>query len=99
MWTNLIVTAYCSCKLCCGPTAYNVCADGHHPLQGITAAASRDLPLGSRLYIDKVGWRTVEDRLNHKFDNRVDIYFKKHSKAKQFGIRKEVKVWIQTNNK
>lgn len=92
--TNLIITAYCACKLCCGPNASHKTADGHTPKQGVTVAASRSIPFGTKLYIDGVGWRTVQDRLARKFDNRVDVFFTNHKEALQFGKQKR-KVTIQ----
>lgn len=84
--TNLLVTAYCACTLCCGKHATGKTASGIKPTQGITVAASRQLPFGTRLFIDGVGWRTVQDRLAKRYDNRVDVYFASHAQAKQFGI-------------
>lgn len=88
MTTNLIITAYCACKLCCGPNAANKTACGVAPKQGVTVAASRSIPFGTRLYIDGVGWRTVQDRLATRFDNRIDVFFTSHKEALQFGKQK-----------
>lgn len=98
MITNIInatITAYCSCKLCCGPNAKGICANNKPPIEGITIAASRSIPLGStatyqgRTYL-------VQDRLAKRFDSRFDIYFAKHSDAKKFGIKHNQKVTIIT---
>ena len=83
--TNLIITAYCACKLCCGPHAANKTASGVTPKQGITVAASRSIPFGTVLNIDGVGKRVVQDRLARRFDNRVDVFFASHKEALQFG--------------
>ena len=46
-------------------TAYewtgNPCANGNYPSEGYTVACN-DLPFGTEVYIDGVGWRVVEDR-------------------------------------
>lgn len=89
MITNLIVTAYCACKICCGPNASGLAANGQPPREGITIAASRSIPFGTRIYIPSVGWRVVQDRLAKKYDSRIDVYFKSHQQAKKFGKRKE----------
>ena len=79
------VTAYCACKICCGPKARGITAAGTRPVQGRTVAASRTIPLGTRIHIEGIGWRTVEDRLAKRFDGRVDVYFASHDAAKKFG--------------
>lgn len=81
----LTVTAYCACKKCCGKGARGVTASGKRPVEGRTVAASRLIALGTRLHIEGVGWRTVEDRLAKRFDNRLDVYFSKHTDAVKFG--------------
>ena len=86
MITNIIVTAYCACKLCCGPNAHNITADGHKPVQGITIAASRRIPFGSKIVIAGHTY-TVQDRLARRYDNRIDIFFNNHRDALRFGKR------------
>lgn len=87
--TNITITAYCACQLCCGSKASGICADGHPPRQGITIAASRRIPLGTHVLINGHEY-IVQDRLARKFDNRIDIYFNNHKDALKFGK--------QTNN-
>ena len=79
------VTAYCACAKCCGKSAKGITAAGTRPMQGRTVAASRTIPLGTRIHIEGIGWRTVEDRLAKRFDGRVDVYFASHDAAKKFG--------------
>jgi len=91
--TNVLITAYCACSICCGPNAANITAAGTKPIQGITVAASRKYPLGSSIYISIPGFVTnkcykISDRLSRKYDSRVDIYFNNHADAKKFGIKK-----------
>ena len=89
MITNLcIVTAYCACKLCCGSQAQGITASGLRPIEGITIAASRKIPFGTKMYIENVGWRVVQDRLAKKYDSRIDLYFARHKDALQFGKKK-----------
>lgn len=83
------VTAYCSCVKCCGKwSKYNKTASGHTPKQGITIAAPRNIPFKTKLLIENVGIRTVQDRLAKKYDSRIDVYFTNHAHALQFGIKK-----------
>ena len=99
--TNVLITAYCACTICCGPTAPQPTAAGIKPAQGITVAASRRYPLGSAIYISIPGVMNnrrykIQDRLHNKYDNRVDIYFSSHKQAKQFGIKKGF-IWIHNS--
>jgi 3D (Asp-Asp-Asp) domain-containing protein len=87
MITNFIITAYCACTICCGPRATGLAANGKPPVEGITVAGPRRLPLGTKVWIDGVGNRIVQDRLAKRYDNRFDVYFKRHDDAKRFGIR------------
>ena len=86
--TNLIITAYCACTICCGPNASGLAANGKKPIEGITCAAPRSIKLGTKIYIEGIGYRIVTDRLSKKYDSRIDIFFNDHNKAKQFGITK-----------
>jgi len=91
--TNVLFTAYCACTICCGPNAIGLTASGRAPIEGITVAAARSIPLGTRISISIPGVMTnrtfkVQDRLAKKYDGRVDIYFNNHQTAKQFGKQK-----------
>ncbi len=93
MITNIfttIITGFCACRICCGPNAKGITANGSKPTQGITVAASRTIPFGSTVLIPSINptnrWK-VQDRLAKRYDQRVDIYFQRHIDAKRFGIR------------
>lgn len=91
------VTAYCSCVKCCGKwSKYNKTASGDTPKQGITIAAPRNIPFKTKLLIENVGIRTVQDRLAKKYDSRIDVYFTNHNDALTFG-KKQLKVKIVNN--
>ena len=95
--TNIItatVTAYCSCKLCCGPNAKGITANGQKPSPTHTIAASRTIPFNS-LAIIRGKQYVVEDRLAKRFDDRIDIFFASHKEALQFG-KQTLKVTIIT---
>lgn len=86
-----IVTAYCPCIRCCGPGSPKPTASGVWPKQGRTAATNK-FPFGTKLEIEGVGVRIVEDRMP-KDQMKVDIYFDSHQKALEFGKQKrKVKV-------
>lgn len=89
-----VVTAFCNnfgkgCTKCCGKWAkYNKTASGNKPRQGVTCAAPRHLPFGTKINIPGVGTRIVEDRLHQSHEGRIDVYFNSHKEAKKFGLRK-----------
>lgn len=85
MITNLIVTGYCCCTICCGSHPSGLTASGKKPVEGITIAASRQYPFGTKVAINGHAY-LVQDRLAKRYDSRVDIYFNRHSDAKKFGI-------------
>ena len=82
------VTAYCCCRLCCGEDAHGITASGAIPREGLTCAAPRRIAFGTVLMIPGVGSRVVQDRLAHRYDNRVDVYVKRHEDAVRFGKRR-----------
>lgn len=86
--TNAVVTAYCACKLCCGPSAPNPTASGIMPVQGITIAGPRAFPLGTKVKISGLtNTFILQDRTAKRFDGRWDIYLKSHDAALRFGKR------------
>ena len=96
MTTNVItaiVTAYCACRTCCGPSASNLTAGGKPPTCERTIAASRSIPFGSRVVVAGRIY-TVEDRLAKRFDSRFDIFMSSHQAALNFGIKTQSVVVI-----
>ena len=82
------VTAYCACTKCCGVMGgTGLTASGKPARQGVTVAASRKIPMGTRLRIEGVGVRVVQDRLAPRYDDRVDVFFSSHAEAQRFGKR------------
>ena len=57
---------------------------------GKKRCAANFVPLGSRLYVDKIGVCLVTDRTNKRYHNRVDIAMQKDEfqKARRFGRQK-----------
>lgn len=89
MTTNIltaIITAYCACKVCCGPNAKGINATGNKPIENHSIAASRSISFGSKIRIGGKEY-TVDDRLAKRYDGRFDIYMRDHREAKKFGIR------------
>jgi len=67
--------------------------------KGEMRCAANFVPLGSHLYVDKIGVCLVTDRMNKRYRNRVDIAMEKHEyhKARRFG-RQKLHVKILDNN-
>ena len=69
------------------------CANGNYPTEGYTVACN-SLPLGTLLYIDGIGYRTVEDRgADWHSDYWIDLYLGDVSACFEWGIRTR-DVWI-----
>jgi 3D (Asp-Asp-Asp) domain-containing protein len=89
---NTIFSAYCACALCCGQFADGLTASNTKPIQGITIAGPRSIPLGTRVLVSIPGYSTnvmiVQDRMARKWDGkRWDVYFRDHQKAREFGLK------------
>lgn len=77
---NYKVTGYDICVSCCGSTK-GITASGTTATVGRTCAAGRDLPFGTVLYIDGIGYRTVEDRGGGVNGGHIDVLCNDHSEC------------------
>ena len=84
-WRSVTVTAYCACPKCCGKHSDGITASGVRVREGITIAAPRSIPFGTRIWIPGAGWRIVQDRLAKRFDARMDLFFASHKAAIKWG--------------
>lgn len=70
-------------------TAYewtgNPCANGNYPSEGYTVACN-DLPFGTEVYIDGVGWRVVEDR-GGGGEGWMDLYLGDVDSCYEWGVQ------------
>lgn len=78
-------------------TAYewtgNPCANGNYPTVGYTVACN-SLPLGTVLYVEGIGYRTVEDRgADWHSDRWLDLYMGDVTACYEWGVR-DVEVYI-----
>ena len=90
---TFIVTAYCSCKVCCGDYSPEVTgrpsqtASGTTPKENHTIAVDpKVIPLGTHVWIDGKEY-VAEDTGSAIKGNRIDIYFNSHEQALQWGKR------------
>lgn len=81
---NYVITAYCACVQCCGKTD-GITASGVKAVEGVTVATDKSIPFGTKIYIDGVGERIVQDRGGAIKGNRIDLYFSDHQSALNFG--------------
>lgn len=98
--TNIItavVTFYCACTNCCGPNAQGITASGARVKEGVTIAAPRSVPFGTRVHVEGVGWRVVQDRMSRRYPDRWDVYLADHRKALKAGIGRR-KITIVTKD-
>lgn len=63
----------------------NVTASGAPPVPYVTAAAGPSVPFGSRVYIEGLGWRTVNDRGGRIGDRQLDVVVESNREARLFG--------------
>jgi 3D (Asp-Asp-Asp) domain-containing protein len=98
---TVVATGYCPCPECCGansPAAggHGLTASGKRPHPGVTVAADWSVfPSGTRLFIQDIGHRVVQDRGERIVGPRIDIFFRSHAEAVGFG-RREVRVRVVT---
>lgn len=81
---TMTITAYCPCRKCCGKTD-GITASNVKAVEGVTVAMDKSIPFGTKVYIDGVGERIVQDRGGAITGNRIDLYFDSHEKALEFG--------------
>ncbi len=73
-----------------------VTASGTKATPGTIAADTRAYPFGTLMYIPGYGYGNVEDRGGAIKGEKIDLYFKTHKQALNWGRRKvPVKVWVR----
>ncbi|MBI4253059.1 3D domain-containing protein [Candidatus Uhrbacteria bacterium] len=90
--TKTVITAYSSTRdqtdatPCITANGFNVCA---HNTENVIAA--NFLPFGTRVTIPELfGDKefVVQDRMNTRYSNRVDVWMTSRTRAKQFGVKR-----------
>ena len=88
------ITYYCACKQCCGKED-GITASGAKVQEGVTVAADTSiLPFGTKIYIQGIGWRTVQDRGGAIKGNRLDIYISSHNDPMPYNVQ-NLDVWVE----
>ena len=79
------ITFYCPGPCCCGEWATGCTASGVLATEWHTIATGERFPFGTRLYIDGLGYFTVEDR--GVDDNTIDVFVNSHDEALNYGLQ------------
>jgi 3D (Asp-Asp-Asp) domain-containing protein len=75
--------------------AYGITYSGYQAMEGRTIAVDPSIiPLGTTVYIDGIGVRTAEDTGSAIRGSRIDVFMDDVGEARQFGVKKNVKVYV-----
>lgn len=87
------ITYYCACEQCCGK-ATGITASGAKVQSGVTIAADTNLlPFGTKVYIQGIGERVVQDRGGAIKGNVIDVYVPSHDYIPSVGTHYS-DVWL-----
>jgi RHS repeat-associated protein len=93
---TMTVTAYCSCKACCGKSDGKT-ASGTKAAKGTIAADWSEYPKGTKMNIPGYGEGTVLDKGGGvKGPYHIDVWFPTHKQALKWGKRRlKVQVYVR----
>ncbi|WP_281885055.1 3D domain-containing protein [Paenibacillus sp. YYML68] len=81
-----------------GHPQYGITYSGSKVQAGRTIAVDPDIiPIGSKVFIDGIGFRTAEDTGSAIRGSRIDVYIPDLQEARDFGVKKNVKVYVLTD--
>lgn len=83
---NFRISYYCPCTTCNG-NSHGITASGARLQPGVSIAVDPSvIPLGSKVYIEGLGWRVAHDTGSAIKGNRIDVCVSGHSEAYANGI-------------
>lgn len=80
------VSHYCPCAKCNGKSGART-ASGVFPKVGVTIAASKSFKFGTKLYLNGIGTRVVQDRGGAITGNKIDLFVGSHKEAMRLGVK------------
>jgi 3D (Asp-Asp-Asp) domain-containing protein len=86
------ISAYCPCVKCSDHWGTKT-ASGKTATQGRSVAADKSVPFGTKVYIEGLGVRVVEDRGGAIKGDKLDIFVDTHEQTRFWG-RRNLKVWF-----
>ena len=76
-------------------SGYGITYSGKRAAEGRTIAVDPDIiPLGTKVWIDGICLRTAEDIGSAIQGNRIDVFMNDVGEALEFGVKKNVKVYV-----
>ncbi|WP_380705469.1 3D domain-containing protein [Salinithrix halophila] len=76
-----------------GDSAYGITSSGAKVADGVTIAVDPEvIPIGSRVYIEGIGYRVAQDTGGAIKGKRIDVYISDLEQARQFGVKKDMRV-------
>ena len=92
---DVLATAYCPCRRCCGRYADGVTAIGRNAYTMGVAVDRKVIPLRSTVKIPGYGTVEADDVGGAIKRNRIDVRFATHAEARQWG-RKKITIFFRT---
>lgn len=71
----------------------SVTASGEELVPGETAAAGPNVPFGTRIYVEGLGWYTVQDRGSGVGPNDIDLSVDSRAEAIEFGQQRRLVIF------